>query len=142
MTAPPPLPFTALIHENLALVLTYAYSRNVLEAGLLSKFDGEWKYLRKTVYEVANARAIRAFVELASLLRALDDREGISDYLRQTGGHDFRRVIKDSAPDEPLYLRDLTNKVVHAANYQWSFEGTPKLVCISADPARWKACRD
>src|SRR5690349_5383677 len=135
-----PLPFTTLIHENLAIVLTYAYSYKALQSDLLSTFQGEWKFLRKTIDELAPARATRAFVELASLLRLLDDREKISGYLRQTGGHDFGRVIKDGAPDERLYLRDLTNKVVHAADYRWSFEGTaPKLICISSDPDRWKA---
>jgi hypothetical protein len=136
---PPPLPFTTIIHENLAVVLTYAYSYKALRNDLLSKFEGEFKFLWKTVDDVATERATRAFVELATLLRLLHDRQKISDYLRQTSGHNFGRVIKDDPPDEPLYLRDLTNKIVHAADYMWDFENIPKFVCISGDPKRWTA---
>jgi hypothetical protein len=93
-----PLPFTTLIHENLAIVLTYAYSYKALQTDLLSTFQGEWKFLRKTIDGLAPERATRAFVELASLLRLLDDREDISGYLRQTGGHDFGRSSRTVRP--------------------------------------------
>jgi hypothetical protein len=64
----------------------------------------------------------------------LDDDENIAEYLRQTGGHSFGRVVKKDQPDEPLYLRDLTNKIIHAHHLEWDFSipDGPKLVCISS----------
>lgn len=100
---------------------------------------GEWKYLDKALFSVSELRAAKACIELASFMRLLDDQEDLSEYLKQTSGHGFGRVIKQDQPDEVLYLRDLTNKIMHAANYEWDFSNSdnPKLVCISSKPERW-----
>jgi hypothetical protein len=49
------------------------------------------------------------------------------------------RVIKEGARAEPLYFRDMTNKLVHASSYEWDLSDpdNPKLVCLSSDPTRW-----
>jgi hypothetical protein len=70
-----------------------------------------------------------------------DDEQGLSEYQRKTKAPgDLGRVIKDGQPDELLYLRDMTNKVIHAASIQWDFsnEAAPRLICIGRNPDRWK----
>jgi hypothetical protein len=49
------------------------------------------------------------------------------------------RVMKLGGAEEPLYLRDLTNKIAHASSFDWDFSaaGNPKLVCQSDQPERW-----
>ena len=49
-------------------------------------------------------------------------------------------LSRGGVPDEPLYLRDLTNKLVHSSHYTWNLkdEMEPKLICHSPDPERWK----
>ncbi len=128
------LPYTKLIHEKLATVLTFAYSWAHLQSVLDNKFKGEWKYLRKTVDGIAPESAIRAFIELAAYLRLLDDKDDISGYLEQVdAGRGFGRVLKKDRTEETLYLRDLTNKIVHAKEGKWdvSTADRPKLICVS-----------
>lgn len=132
------LPLTQLIHDNLSVVMTFAFSRNALEKFIDTKFRGEWKYLYKALFTVSEQRAAKAFIEMASFIRLLDDQEDISGYLKQTGGHGFGQVIKEGKPDEVLYLRDFTNKIMHAANFEWDFTDpeNPILICISNQPER------
>ncbi len=132
-------PLTHLIHENLSVLVTFAFSRTPLVSLRESKFRGEWKYLDRALFTVSEQRAERACLELATFIRLLDDDENIASYLRETGGHRFGRVMKKDEPDEPLYLRDLTNKIIHAHHLEWDFSmpDEPKLVCISRQPDRW-----
>ena len=137
-----PLPYTKLIHEKLSTVLTFAYSWAALQDMLDNRFVGEWKYLRKTVDGIGPENAIRAFIELAAYLRLLDDSEHLSGYLATEGTEkSFGRVRKNDGKEETLYLRDLTNKIVHAKDWKWdvSDRDRPKLICVSNDPDRWLA---
>lgn len=132
-------PLTHLIHENLSALVTFAFSRVALESLRDRKFLGEWKYIDRALFTVSEQRAERACLELATYIRILDDDENIADYLRQTGGDSFGRVLKKGQPDEPLYLRDMTNKIIHAHHLEWDFSSAddPKVVCISRKPERW-----
>ena len=132
-------PLTHLIHENLSVLATFAFSRVPLQELRENKFQGGWKYLDRALFTVSEQRAEKACVELATFIRMLDDDENIADFLRQTGSHSFGRVLKKDQPDEPLYLRDLTNKIIHAHHLEWDFAAAeaPKLVCISRQPERW-----
>ena len=132
-------PLTHLIHENLSVLVTFAFSRAPLQSLRENKFRGEWKYLDRALFTVSEQRVEKACLELATFVRMLDDDENIAEYLRQTGGHSFGRVVKKDQPDEPLYLRDLTNKIIHAHHLEWDFSipDGPKLVCISRQPERW-----
>ncbi len=132
-------PVTQLIHENLSILVTFAFSRGPLETLRRSKFVGEWKYLDKALFTVSEQRAEKACIELATFIRLLDDDENIAEFLRQTGGESFGRVTKKEQPDEALYLRDLTNKIIHAPRLEWNFStlDDPKLICISRQPERW-----
>lgn len=132
-------PLTDLIHENLSIVATFVFSRTPLESLRKTKFHGEWKYLDNALFTVSEQRAEKACLELAMFIRLLDDDENIAEYLRQTSGHSFGRVMKKDKPDEDLYLRDLTNKIIHAHHLEWNLStpDDPKLVCISRQPERW-----
>lgn len=134
------LPYTRLIHEKLSNVLTFAYSWATLDNMLDTKFKGEWKYLRKTIFDIGPENAVRAFIELAGYLRLLDDKDDLSGYLKQTGSaRGFGRVLKKDGSEEPLFLRDLTNKIIHAKEWKWDVSTTdrPKAICISNNPDRW-----
>ena len=48
---------TRLIHENFWLVMAFALSRPNVDELLDKRFLGEWKYLRKSFYELAEVRA-------------------------------------------------------------------------------------
>jgi hypothetical protein len=132
-------PLTHIIHENLSVIMTFSFSRPYLESFRENKFEGEWKYLDRALFTVSEQRAEKACLEIATFIRLLDDDENVADYLRKTGSHSFGRVIKKDQPDEPLYLRDLTNKIIHAHHLEWDFSNPddPKLICISRHPERW-----
>jgi hypothetical protein len=40
------IPLTQLIHENLSIVMDFAFARGSIES-LLQTFQGDWKYLHK-----------------------------------------------------------------------------------------------
>jgi hypothetical protein len=132
-------PLTQLIHENLSVLVTFAFSREPLELLRSTRFRGEWKYLDKALFVVSEQRADRACVELATLIRLLDDDEDVSGYLKENANLRFGRVVKEGQLEEPLYLRDLTNKIIHAHRLEWDFStaGDPRVVCVSRQPERW-----
>jgi len=133
------LPMTKLIHENLSILMTFCFSRKPLSELIETKFQGEWKYLRKGLFDVSETRAEKACLELAMFLRLLDDEEDLSGYLKQTSNWGFGRLILNGNPDEQLGLRDVCNKIIHASDLQWdiSNEEKPILVCNSREPKRW-----
>jgi len=104
------------------------------------RLQGEFKFLDKTINRIGPEHAIRAFIELAAYLRLLDDslnRQLSGVFARQK----FGRIAKKDGSEEPLFLRDLTNKIVHAKEWKWdtSAPNEPKLICLSNDPDRWLA---
>ena len=58
------IPFTQLIHENLSILMNFCFARKPLERLIDTKFSGEWKYLRKGLFTVAENRAEKACLEL------------------------------------------------------------------------------
>jgi len=135
-----PLPLTQLVHENLSIVMTFAFSRGPLERLVEKKFEGEWKYLRKFVFEIAEERAIKGCIELAIYLRALDDEEKMSVWLRENSGRTFGQVTSSDGSTTPLALREVANKIIHAASFSWDFstENKPFLICMPRDNQRWR----
>jgi hypothetical protein len=67
------LSLTRLVHENLSIVMCFAYSQKPLVDMIDSKFKGEWKYLNKALFEYSAERAEKACLELALFLRMVDD---------------------------------------------------------------------
>src|SRR5260370_6543132 len=112
-------PVTALIQENFSIIMTFAFARTTLSNWLNNKFKGEWKYLWMACYELPETRANRALLEFATQLRLLDDEERLSDYLKQVDSAPFGRVFKDKDIEEDLFLRDMTNKIIHCSRIEW-----------------------
>ncbi len=122
--------------------MSFAFSRPIITDIFDKKFHGEWKYLRKTVYEVGEMRADRALLEMAVQLRALDDEDGINDYLKETGRSTIGTVVQGDGTKTDLHFRDMTNKILHAAEFQWRLwdPNNPRIACIPSDKykARWQ----
>jgi len=110
---------TRLIHNNFWIVLSFAFGQPAVGKLIEQKFRGEWKYLHKSVYELAEMRADRALLEMATQLRVLDDAEGISDYFKQVGREPLGHVIQGDGTRTDLHFRDMTNKLMHGVKYEW-----------------------
>jgi len=135
-----PLKHVQIVHENLATVMTYAYSFGPLSELIDTHFPGEWKPLREALFDTPRSRADRAIIELAIFLRLLDDSENLADYLKASGWPSFGKLQKDGLPDEEIHLRDMTNKFVHAASFDWNLSDPdrPLLICNSGNVTRWR----
>ena len=133
---------TRLIHENFWLVMAFALSRANIDQLLEKRFHGEWKYLRKSFYELSEVRADRALLEMGTQLRVLDDEEDISDFLKQTKHHPFGTVTQCDGSVTEMHFRDVTNKIIHAGLFEWELSDplAPKVICLpnAKEEGRWK----
>lgn len=114
-----------------------------------SRFDGEWKYLERAVFTLSEGRANKAALELALFLRTLDDREQLSAYRKESAGKAapsgelglqvFGQLFFEGKPPKALSMRDVTNKIIHAAELEWSFPHPdhPHLICRSHEREKW-----
>jgi hypothetical protein len=133
------LPLTRLIHQNFAIIMGYAFSTPVLSKWVDKHFAGEWKYLGIALFERPVERANMALLELATQLRLLDNDENLSEYHQKMNYPELGKVIKQGEVEEPLYFRDMTNKIMHSSAISWNLSDTdsPIIVCHSPDPPRW-----
>jgi hypothetical protein len=124
---------TRLIHDNLWVVISFAFGRPAIAKFVDERFKGEWKYLNKTIYERAEIRADRALLEMATQLRVLDDTEKLSSYFAQVKPNPMGVVVQGDGSKTDLHFRDLTNKIIHAEKFEWQISGThnPKVICHS-----------
>jgi hypothetical protein len=128
MTNDKPLPAlgaetAGIIHDNLGIVLTYAFS----QPGLYD-YQGwlrahRWHVADRVLLELPRERATRAIIELAVMFRALDSVRKITkdDYVV---GHPYvvyhpskeiyGKLYGLSGEPEPLPLREVPNKIIHA----------------------------
>ncbi len=134
------LPLTQLIHENLSVVMTFAFSRQPLEEMIQTRFTGEWKYLGKALFDIAETRAQRACLEFAVLLRLLDDEYPMSAEMKASAPEGLGDLITNKETKKHLTLRDVCNKIIHAASLTWDFSrpGWPVLVCDPQEGQDWK----
>jgi hypothetical protein len=129
-----------LIHENLSIVMCFAYSRKPLSDMIEGKFKGEWKYLNRALFDVSAERAEKACLELALFLRMLDDEEKISAY--HTAAKNVpncgRLIMKDGS-EKALSFREIANKVIHSSRLEWEFLKFPDplLICHTRDKEQW-----
>ncbi len=132
------LPMTHLVHENFSVIMAFAFSRKPLER-YMERFAGEWEYLRKALFEIAEQKAEKACLELALFLRLVDDEQHISGYYKQIGGRNFGRLVLKDGQVGNLQLRDVCNKIIHAKGLSWAFsdEADPMLICHSQDQEKW-----
>jgi len=137
------LPFTHLIHENLSIVMTFAFSRGPLEKMIKETFVGEWKYLNKVLFSISEEHAEKACLELALFLRMLDEEQQISEYYAKTTSHEFGRLIFKDGSEKPLTLREVTNKIIHSSGLEWEFDDFlgALLVCHGSDKEKWEKAR-
>jgi hypothetical protein len=84
--------------------------------------------------------ADRALNELGGLIRKLDDSEAIAVTLRQHGCGQVGSVVQRNGKSEPLYLRDMTNKLMHGSKFNWAI-GSQSVECISPEPDRWQSAK-
>lgn len=134
------LPLTRIIHENLAVIMTFCYSHNSLAELMNSKFQGEWKYLNKCLFDLAPQRAIKACYELALFLRILDDEENMKALLEEMGTKpNLGTLVMKDATHRELTFRDAANKIIHSSSLEWNFkqEDCPILVCLTRNEEQW-----
>lgn len=127
---------TKLIHENLSVVFMFAFGQPSARRVLQKHFEGGWKFLDRTIYEVSEQRADRALLEMATQLRILYDSDPGTEYIK----HSFGKVVQGDGRITDLYFRDMTNKVIHGTNFEWDFaeENAPRIVIASGDVQRWR----
>jgi hypothetical protein len=134
------LPFTEMLHENLSIVMCFVYSRKPLKEMVERMFIGEWRYLQKALFDISAQRAEKACLELALVLRILDDELNFSEYEAQAGHpHDCGKLILKDGTEKALPFREVANKVIHASGLTWDFEKTPDplMICHSRDEEKW-----
>jgi fumarate reductase flavoprotein subunit len=127
------LPF---VHENMATAMTFAFSQERIRQIIEEKFCGRWPYLEKFCFDLPERNATRACLEVALLIRSLDDQKKIAkDFatIDQGKPRSFGVIHGTDDAQTPLLLRDLPNKIIHAGQLEWDFTeaGAPKLVCWS-----------
>jgi hypothetical protein len=133
---------TRLIHDNFWIVLSFAYGQPAIGRVIQDRFKGEWKYLHKCVYENAEKRADRALLEMATQLRVLDDDQDLNDYFKQVKRPPLGEVIQADGTRTELHFRDMTNKVMHGARYEWRLgNDEPNIVIHSDKPERWQTAQ-
>lgn len=126
--------------------MAFAYSRNLLDSLLKARFSGEWKYLRRALFEIPEEQAERALLELGLYLRVIDDGEErqISSYYDErsrTGGEQvpsFGELIRPDGSRAPLLARDIANMIIHAERYEWNMraDSDPTVICIAGKAQR------
>jgi hypothetical protein len=128
-----------LIHENFWIVLSFALAQPAAKKLMGDRFYGEWQYLHQTIDEYAERRADRALLELGVQLRVLDDAYQLNaDYLSQTPQTPFGTVTQKDGSTTDLRFRDMTNKIVHAASFEWALGADdPFVICHPHDRDRW-----
>lgn len=129
---------TRLIRENVWIVLSFALAKPEAQRIVETHFLGEWKYLDQLIHEVAEIRADRALLEMATQLRILDDTEGLDDKLKAYGFLTFGTLTKAKGNITDLHFRDMTNKVIHAAKFEWHFGRDPSVECKPDNSSRWQ----
>ena len=127
------LPLTRFLHENMATVLTFAFSQWPIRRLIHEKFEGYWNYLEDFAFGVPERNATRASLEIAVLLRLIEEPPAY----RKWG---FGVIYGTDGTTKPLSLKELTNKIIHAEQLSWdlSDEKAPKLLCIAPDAQKEK----
>ena len=99
----------------------------------------EWKYWCKACFEISETRANGALLELAVLLRLIDNQEKTPNYIKNS--IDCGRLIRDKRRPTKLNFRGAANKIIHAAAVEWCFSEPmrPTIICHSDASEQWRA---
>jgi hypothetical protein len=120
----------------MATVITFAFSYWPIKR-LIEQYGNVYSVILKDfAFEVPGRNAIRACLEIAVLIRLLDERHS---FMGEKPSN-FGVVHRMDGTEEPLTLRELTNKVIHGERRYWdqSKEDAPKLICIAPDDQQKK----
>ena len=133
------LPIAAAIREDAATILTFAFSRRPLQLWGERALQGAFEQFRHTMFDLPAQRAERACLELALLLRYLDDESHLSELYQGYSSIDFGRLHHGDGTTTALDLRDVANKIIHAGHFEWNLsdDDRPFLIAISREPERW-----
>jgi hypothetical protein len=134
------LPLTRLVHENLSIVMCFAYSQKPLVEMTERRFLGEWKYLNKALFDLSALRAEKACFELALFLRMVDDEEKISHYHTATQNvPNCGKIVMKDKSERPLPFREVSNKIIHSSRLEWEFFNSPEpmLICHTREDEKW-----
>jgi hypothetical protein len=128
------LPLTRFLHENMATVITFAFSHWPIRRLIDEKFKGYWEYLEEFSFVVPKRNATRACLEIAVLLRLIEEPPAYRKW------RSFGVIYGTDGTTKPLSLKELTNKIIHAEELSWdlSDEKAPKLLCIAPDAQKEK----
>jgi hypothetical protein len=128
------LPLTRVLHENMATVITFAFSQGPIRRLIDEKFKGYWEYLEDFAFGVPERNATRARLEIAVLLRLIEEPP---PYRKKWS---FGVIYGTDGTTKSLSLKELTNKIIHADQLSWdlSDEKAPKLLCIAPDAQKEK----
>lgn len=136
------LPWSALVHQKLAVIATFAYSQPALAKMKDEHFEGEWKFLNKVIHHIPADEAAKACLEFALYLRALDDQEGLTDFWKQTEVVPVVGTLYlKNGQTKPLSPREMSNKIIHAEKIAWGFAGDPKIICTAREKENEKWVR-
>jgi hypothetical protein len=134
------LPLTRMVHENLSIIMCYAYSQQPLTELVKRKFAGSWKYLNKALFEISEERVNKACLELALFLRMVDDEEGLSTHFANLNKvPNCGTLIMKDGSRKLLPFREVANKVIHSSRLEWKFSKNddPVLICHTGDKEKW-----
>jgi hypothetical protein len=134
------LPLARLLHDNMAIVVTFVYSQAPINRLVKERLFRYWERVENFSYELPRRNAIRACLEIAVLIRLIDDKHKITDALERMEVRNFGVVYRTDDTIARLSLRELTNKIIHAEELSWdlSDERAPKLICTSSDDQKRK----
>ena len=104
----------ALVAENISIAMTFALSRSSLDA-FKNANDLDFYPLQRLLDQIPEERADRALLEMAYLLRSLDDSEGIS----QEFDGSFGELHLANGNTAELGVREVMNKIIHSSRYIW-----------------------
>jgi hypothetical protein len=143
-----------IIHDNLGIVLTYAFSKPALDEYRGWLIGNRWHAADSVLFELPRQRATRAIIELAVMFRALDSVNEITkqDYVAthpyvvyHDTGYIYGKLYSLDGEPEPLQLRDVPNKVIHANIIDWDLSNSeePLIICHApeADYTQFKWTR-
>jgi hypothetical protein len=83
------LPLGDLVRDNLSIIVTHFYSKKRIDEFSDKHFTDIWKGLKQVLHKVNEKRALRACLEMALYLRALDDETQISKLYAETTNEVF-----------------------------------------------------
>ncbi|WP_394730738.1 hypothetical protein [Altererythrobacter sp. GH1-8] len=134
-----PVRLLPVIQENIWIIMSHALGLPVVNSFFTENYVGEFKGIGKLM-ERGNQRASRALLELGAQFRILDDADGLGSRLANQRSLRLGHVIQANQSKTPLYLRDMTNKILHSSAFSFGLDqgSDPIITCHSREPYRWR----